>query len=321
MAGHILAFLNLLMLSSAAYVLVDDYSGEALLSNFSFFTGPDPTQGFVEYLGESESRAAGLVNVTTGDDGQAIAYIGVDSTNLAPNGRASVRISSNKAYNDGLFVADFKHVPGTTCGTWPAFWMVGPDWPHGGEIDIYEGVNLDYLNGMTLHTGPNCIVTPQRHAYTGIMVTQNCDVNAPDQEQNKGCQIKSRNRLSFANAMNDGGGGVFASEWNDTAITIWYFARAEGIPQDILSGDPQPDGWGIPEAMFGGNGCYFGKSFANLSIVFDITFCGQWAGGVWQFSPCSSIISSCKAFVEKFPSAFRDSYWEVRSVKVYQKKN
>jgi hypothetical protein len=21
------------------------------------------------------------------------------------------------------------------CGTWPAFWMFGPDWPNGGEID------------------------------------------------------------------------------------------------------------------------------------------------------------------------------------------
>ena len=22
------------------------------------------------------------------------------------------------------------------CGTWPAFWLVGPNWPNGGEIDV-----------------------------------------------------------------------------------------------------------------------------------------------------------------------------------------
>lgn len=321
MTVHFLAFLNLLILYAAAYVLVDDYSREALFSNFSFFTGPDPTQGFVKYLGESEARDAGLINVTFGDDSQPVAYIGVDSSNIAPDGRASVRISSNNAYNHGLFIADFAHVPGTTCGTWPAFWMLGPDWPQGGEIDIYEGVNLDYLNGMTLHTGPDCAVSPQRDAYTGIMVTKNCDVAAADQETNKGCQVMSRNRLSFADSMNVGGECVFATEWNDTAITIWFFARAAGIPSDILSGNPQSDGWGQPEAVFGGHGCHFGKSFVNLNIVFDITFCGQWAGQIWGLSPCSSIISSCKAFVEKFPAAFGDSYWAVKSVKVYQLKN
>lgn len=22
------------------------------------------------------------------------------------------------------------------CGTWPAYWLVGPNWPSGGEIDV-----------------------------------------------------------------------------------------------------------------------------------------------------------------------------------------
>jgi hypothetical protein len=31
-------------------------------------------------------------------------------------------------------------------GTWPAYWLCGPNWPQGGEIDIIEGVNLDTID-------------------------------------------------------------------------------------------------------------------------------------------------------------------------------
>lgn len=46
----------------------------------------------------------------------------------------SVRISSKKLYNGGLFIADFWSTP-HGCSTWPAWWSVGPNWPNGGEID------------------------------------------------------------------------------------------------------------------------------------------------------------------------------------------
>lgn len=49
---------------------------------------------------------------------------------------------SNKGYNKGLIIGDFAHMPGSDCGIWPAFWLVGPNWPSGGEIDIIEGVNI-----------------------------------------------------------------------------------------------------------------------------------------------------------------------------------
>lgn len=42
------------------------------------------------------------------------------------------------------------------CGTWPAVWELGPDWPADGEIDIVEGVNDVVPNQSTLHTSPGC---------------------------------------------------------------------------------------------------------------------------------------------------------------------
>jgi len=56
-------------------------------------------------------------------------------------GRDSIRISSRKAYDEGIFVLDLAHMP-AGCATWPAFWTLsqaGP-WPNGGEIDIIEGM-------------------------------------------------------------------------------------------------------------------------------------------------------------------------------------
>lgn len=66
-------------------------------------------------------------------------YMGVDTTNVYPlagPGRPSVRIESKINYNHGLFVLDIAHMP-FGCGTWPAFWLVGPDWPNNGEVGKY----------------------------------------------------------------------------------------------------------------------------------------------------------------------------------------
>jgi hypothetical protein len=56
--------------------------------------------------------------------------LGVDHTNVTPNGRASVRFQSNKLYSSGLIIADLAHMPGSACGSWPAFWTLGSDWPN-----------------------------------------------------------------------------------------------------------------------------------------------------------------------------------------------
>ena len=59
-----------------------------------------------------------------------------DTANKFPPGgpgRPSVRVISDNTYNHGLFLLDLKHMP-WGCGTWPAYWLLGPNWPYTGEI-------------------------------------------------------------------------------------------------------------------------------------------------------------------------------------------
>jgi hypothetical protein len=81
-------------------------------------------QGFVKYVDQSTAEQTGLINASTTNQ---VSW-GVDHTNETPEGRPSVRITSKKSYNTALVVLDVEHMP-TGCGTWPAFWMVGPKWP------------------------------------------------------------------------------------------------------------------------------------------------------------------------------------------------
>lgn len=104
----------------AGYVLEDDYMAADFFDQFTFWDSADPTHGFVEYQSRSNSQNMGLINGTSGN-----VRMSVDSINNTPNGRPSVRITSNKSYNYGLIVVDIEHMPGGSCGSWPAFWTVG----------------------------------------------------------------------------------------------------------------------------------------------------------------------------------------------------
>lgn len=73
-------------------------------------------------------------------------------------------------------------------------------------------------------------------------------------------------------------------EWTSTAIRIWFFPRT-AIPASITSGEPDIENFGIPMANFEGN-CEMDVHFFNHSLVFNIDFCGQYAGNVWQTNGC-----------------------------------
>ena len=169
---------------------------------------------------------------------------------------------------------------------------------------------------MTLHTGSGCTINDTGN-FSGKLTTPNCDVNAPGQYLNAGCQIASHDTATYGTGFNANGGGVYATEWTSDAISIWFFAR-HSIPDDLSGDDPDPSGWGKPTAKFEG-GCDIDQHFENHNIIFDVTFCGDWAGNVWgQDSICSAKASSCQAFVKNNPEEFKDAFWQINSLKVYQ---
>ena len=131
-------------IAAAAYSVQDDYSGNNFFNMFTFDTvGPlpktlseihcesnrliyyqeyDPTNGYVNYLDESDAQNANLISVDNG-----VVTIRSDSSNIASGrGRNSVRITSRNQYTHGLVVLDLQHMPSAACGIWPAFWTTGP---------------------------------------------------------------------------------------------------------------------------------------------------------------------------------------------------
>jgi hypothetical protein len=92
--------------AAASYSLVDTYTSSNFFSSFNFYTGSDPTHGYVSYQSQSAASSQGLINTNNGQ-----VYLGVDHTTVNPSaGRASVRISSNKGYTHGVFIADIAHM-------------------------------------------------------------------------------------------------------------------------------------------------------------------------------------------------------------------
>lgn len=302
--------------SSAAaapdYKLFETWQGKNFLDYFNFHTGSDPTNGFVTYLDHKAAKDAGLVKFT--DSGSI--YLGVDHTTKLSSGgpgRNSVRIGTKKYYGESLIIADIAHMPGSACGTWPAFWSTGQNWPGDGEIDIIEGVNLQDHNEIVMHTAGTCSITDE--GMTGAVNATGCGEDLGT----VGCVIEGH-KGSYGTSFNKQGGGVYAMEWTSKYLKIWFFAR-HSIPASISKGKPDVTEFGMPMALVQ-DGCDVANSFKAQSFVFDVTFCGDWAGGVFSESGCplssADSFQSCTDYVAQHPAAFKETYWEINSVKVYQ---
>ncbi|KAF5530209.1 mixed-linked glucanase precursor MLG1 [Fusarium napiforme] len=297
--------------SYSQYSIKTTYDSSNFFEAFEFFNEKDPTNGFVDYVDADAANSEGLAGYVDG-----AVYMGVDYQTKNPsNGRRSVRVTSHDAFTHGLFIADIAHMPGSIPGVWPAYWMFGPNWPTSGEIDILEGVNTQTENKISLHTGPGCSITNDGTTQGTTLESENCDSAGAS----AGCGQNTSDNQNYGDGFNDIGGGVYATEWTSDHIAVWFFHRGR-IPQDIQSGNPTPSSWGPPAAKFnGGQGCNIDDHFKENNIVFDTTFCGDWAGSpdVWGKNPETSSLGDCKDYVANNPADFKNAYWLVNSIKVY----
>lgn len=294
-----------------SYSLKDTYGGESFFDQFNYFTGYDPTEGFVHYVPKAQAE---LLNLTYASPSTAV--IKVD-TSVGPNdkpnastGRFSVRIESKKTYENGLFIFDVKHTP-YGCGTWPALWLTDPfNWPNHGEIDVMESTNkAEDGNQMTLHTTGDCSMDVRRED-TGKTLQKNCN---HEKDDNAGCGVLSE-PAGYGTVFNKNGGGVMAVEWRHEGIRMWQFGR-DSIPSDIKGNNPKPDTWGTAVADFPNTHCNIGTHFKNQSIIANIDLCGSLVYHVWDNSGCSG---KCTDLVANNPEAFENAYWEFGTFQVYQ---
>ena len=297
-----------------SYQLLENWHGDTFWDGWDFFDASDPTNGFVTYTNQSHAEDTGLIDITS----RGSLYMGVDhKSKLDPSGpgRESVRIETKGFYKEGLYVLDLEHMPGSICGTWPAFWSVGPSWPEDGEIDIIEGVNKHDSNKIVLHTSGSCDVEGGNEML-GEMSSGECG----EASGTIGCVVKG-NKGSSGDPFNKQGGGVYAMEWTDTFIKIWYFPR-DSIPPSITDGHPDSSTFPTPMAHLQGS-CDIAARFKPQKFILDTTFCGDWSGNVYGDSSCpisdsSNPMQSCVDYVAENPEAFKDAYWEINSIKLYQ---
>ncbi|CAA7267292.1 unnamed protein product [Cyclocybe aegerita] len=211
-------------------------------------------------------------------------------------------------------VFNIRHMP-VGCGTWPAVWTVGGNWPNQGEIDILEGVNNQGPNTVTLHTSSGCTM-PASRAQTGTALLNNCDVAASN---NAGCGVRMTDTRSYGSIFNNKGGGWFAVERTNSFIKVWFWSRAATgmIPSDVLNGatSVNTNNWGTPRAYFPNTNCPISSKFGLHNIVINLTFCGDWAGNAYGSSGCPG---TCIDYVNNNPSAFTNAYFDFAWLKIYQ---
>ncbi|KAJ4491750.1 concanavalin A-like lectin/glucanase domain-containing protein [Lentinula lateritia] len=305
---------------SSPYKLVEEHSGSDFFNGWTFTDAADvTTHGLVNYVDQGTASANNLTEITS--DGTVI--MRVETTATVTGNRQSIRITTNNVYNSGLWILDAIHMP-TGCGTWPAFWTNGPNWPDGGEIDIVEGVGDNTNDQATLHTLEGCSLASSSSSaldITGSVITSTDCVSTGG-----GCGIRSSSTVSYGAAFNGNGGGVFTMTLNSSGIAVWFFERS-AIPSDITAGTPLPALWGTPFAWWSSPSCNITEFFGYQSTIFDTTLCGDLAGSVWadagapgQEQSCATRtgVSDCNTFVQNNGAAFLDAYWELNSVKIYQ---
>ncbi|KAF1731227.1 putative endo-1,3(4)-beta-glucanase [Beauveria bassiana] len=327
--------------TAAKYSLSQTYDSSNFLTEFHFrergtIPGqPDDNWSWVNYQNVEDAQKKGLVSVKNNK-----VYLGVDfETKLENNDngprRDTLRVQSKWSFREGLVITRFYHMPKTVCGAWPAYWTLGEDWPNNGEIDMYEGWNLNTVNKPALHVGTEdrvgrCLLDSSAQAE---IVSANCDNKFEDRVrawEGQGCQVEEVNDGIWASED----GGIQALEWTKDAIKLytWQIGKA---PKNIDSDAPDTSSWGKPSVQVSSSGCDLSRAFGNQTILFTLPFCGNPVGKKQFWSElradskgqvngkiedtCEIITGAktCVQYVAENPEAFKEFYFGINDVRYF----
>jgi len=308
-----LAVASLLIPQSFAgtFTVTDSYQGADFINDWTFEAIADPTHGYVNYVTRSQAISEGLVSSSGGN----FTLKADDTTVLSSSatGRNSVRIQSPNTYNSHVTVVNLAHMP-KGCGTWPAIWEVGPNWPNGGEVDIVEGSNDIEPNQSTLHTSAGCTM-PASRDMKGTAANNDCESGSGS---NTGCGVKFSEDDSYGHDFNLIQGGFYAMERTTTEVKVWFWPRTStSVPSDVWNGESiiDTDNWGEPQAYFPDTDCNFASYFNNNNIIINLTFCGDLAANTYASSGCPD---TCQDFVQNNPDQLNNAYFLILWLKVYE---
>ncbi|KAL1943259.1 hypothetical protein VTO73DRAFT_4334 [Trametes versicolor] len=310
----------------AAFNLAKEYSGASFFNGWDFGNGTfdSTTHGHVNYLNQSSATGQKLAYVN--DAGNAVVKVDDFSFVAWQDKRNSVRLESTDFFPVGsVIVFDATHLP-FGCSVWPGFWTKGPTWPQGGEIDIVEAINLMGKNQMALHTQPGCN-QPANAPQSGSTVGSDCSSGT---DSAAGCAVLDAQANSFGGDFAAAGGGVWATQFDETGVFIWFWSRKD-IPDGVTNAQDtiDPTNWGTPSAAWPASDCDVNKFFTPQQLVLDITLCGDWAGqpNLYQ-STCggtlgNSTVDVCYIdnVINNNGTKYHDAYFEISSIKVFTVNN
>ncbi|KAJ7262238.1 hypothetical protein B0H12DRAFT_1104943 [Mycena haematopus] len=227
--------------ASESYSIQDTYIGHDFLTwNWETFQTIEPTHGRTYYVDKSTALSLNLSVASI--DTFLMRGDNINKVHPADLGRKSVRISSPRAYADSVIVLDLRHMP-AGCATWPAFWTLSE-----------AGVNNSTNNLASLHTTPDCNITPtQLRNQTGQIVSTQCDTNY---NSNQGCGVSFTQPNSYGRPFNSNGGGWYAMRRGSSCgVVVWFWSRYNpSVPMEVSQGlstiNPDPALWGEPDAVF-----------------------------------------------------------------------
>lgn len=110
-------------------------------------------------------------------------------------------------------------------------------------------------------------------------------------------------------------------QWTSQFIKVWFFPRGS-IPSTLSTTRPDVSRFGTPQAVFQG-ACIIDQKFRDHRLIFDTTFCGDFAGNTYRQNGCPMYnmqdqIQACVRYVAETPGAYRYGWWEINSIKIYQ---